>query len=362
MRNSNLFNLQHHRSKHAAAFSLIELIISMALMVIIGGIIASIIAANFKILREVSDRKKFVSRGLQAVNLFQREVGMLTDSTNIVTADDQTFSFNDKFGNTWEYDITSSDFTRKALAGTARILATPVVNASTGFQYFEADNAELTSTPLSASDLKLVRLVKLKLTMDDGYGGVSLLAVVYPENLVSTINHWTNEAKMIEIANSIADSKEGASTLSRERIHAQSGFGFSLIAVIIAIVMGLTVSLVFRQVTTMSEELAVIYSASQARWSAMSGIEWGSFKAELGEDDVLGTFNFFNSSITIDTSAADEAGTPLATNFYRIMSVGTFAEAECRLRVIAAFSLQEAWADVSIIEQKGDIKKYLHPE
>jgi len=121
--------------------------------------------------------------------------------------------------------------------------------------------------------------------------------------------------------------------------------------------MGLTVSMVFRQVSTQSEELVDVYSASQARWTAISGIEWGTYKAELGEDDVLGTFNFFNSStVTIDTSAADENGTPLTNNFYRIMSVGTFADAESRLRIIAAFSMQEAWADVSIIEQQGDIK------
>ncbi|MBT3252432.1 MAG: hypothetical protein HN995_02665 [Candidatus Marinimicrobia bacterium] len=172
------------RSCWTHGFSLMELIISISLMVIISGILVSIIASNFNILEKVSDRKKVVTRGLSAINLFQRETGMITDSTNIITAEDQKFGFNDKYGNTWEYVVTSSDFTRREVGiGTAKILATPVVNASTTFQYFGGDNAELTSTPLNAADLKLVRLIKLKLTMDDGVDGVSLLSIVYPENL-----------------------------------------------------------------------------------------------------------------------------------------------------------------------------------
>ena len=109
---------------------------------------------------------------------------MITDSTNIVIADDQQLKFNDKYSNTWEYVVTASNFTRQEVGiGSAMTLATPVINGSTSFQYFDGDNAELTSTPLGATDLKLVRLIKLKLTMDDGVEGVSLLSIVYPENL-----------------------------------------------------------------------------------------------------------------------------------------------------------------------------------
>jgi len=130
----------------------------------------------------------------------------------------------------------------------------------------------------------------------------------------------------------------------------QAGFGMSLIAITIAIIMGISAAVYFRQVSTQTLQLQDMYSASQAHWTAMSGIEWGIYKSELGEDDVLGTFDFYNSSVTIDTSAFDENGTPLTTNWYRVMSVGTHGDAESRMRIIAAFSLQTAWADVSIIE------------
>jgi len=154
-------------------------------MVIIGGIFAGIISANFRILGEVSDRKKLVTRGLSAVNLFQREAGMITDSTNVLIAQSQKFQFSDKYSNTWEYAVTSSNLTRQEIGvGSAMTLASPVINGSTTFQYFDGDNSELTGSPgLSAGDLKLVRLIKLKLTMDDGSEGVSLLSIVFPENM-----------------------------------------------------------------------------------------------------------------------------------------------------------------------------------
>lgn len=130
----------------------------------------------------------------------------------------------------------------------------------------------------------------------------------------------------------------------------QGGFGFSLMAVVVTVLMGLTVTLFFQQVSTQSAEMGNLYAASQARWAAMSGIEWGLYKAELGEDDVSGTFDFYNSTVTIDTSSLDEAGNPLTTYYYRVMSEGVVDQAERRLRIIAAFSLQTAWADVSIIQ------------
>ncbi len=63
--------------KNGSGFTLLELVISMTMMVIVSGLLASIIAVNFNVMRDVSDRKKLVTRGLSAVNLFQRELGML---------------------------------------------------------------------------------------------------------------------------------------------------------------------------------------------------------------------------------------------------------------------------------------------
>ncbi|MEA3286755.1 MAG: prepilin-type N-terminal cleavage/methylation domain-containing protein [Candidatus Marinimicrobia bacterium] len=170
--------------KFASGFTLIELIISIILMGIISGLLASIIAVNFSTMAEISDRKKLVTRGMLAIDLFERELGMLKDSTNLVIADDQQIQFNDKYGNTWDYSVSSATFTRQEVGvGSAITLASPVINADTEFHYFDGDNNELTSLPLSSTNLKLVRLIKLILAMDDGGTGVFLMSIVYPENL-----------------------------------------------------------------------------------------------------------------------------------------------------------------------------------
>jgi len=172
------------RLRTNSGYTLIELIIAILLMGIVAGLLSSIIAVNFDTLAQVSERKKLVTRGMLAVNLFERELGMLIDSTNIVTADDQQFRFNDKYGNTWEYKVTSDEFTRQEITvGSALALASPVVNADTKFKYYSKSNTELTSVPLSATNRKLVRLVKLVLVMDDGNTGISLMSIVYPENM-----------------------------------------------------------------------------------------------------------------------------------------------------------------------------------
>lgn len=171
------------KDHNTRGFTLIELIISMGLIVITSGILASIIALNFNVMEDLSNREKLLTRGTLAIMLFEREAGMITDSTNILIADDQDFRFSDKYSNTWEYSVSSTNLTRLEVGvGTAKTLASPVINAQTKFQYFKADNTELTAVPLSAANRKLIKLVKLKLVMDDGNNGVSLIAGVYPEN------------------------------------------------------------------------------------------------------------------------------------------------------------------------------------
>ncbi len=170
-------------------FTLMELIISMSLIVIVSGILVSIISINFNILDEVSDRKKLVTRGVLALTLFERELGMLKDSTSIVYASASQLKFDDNYGNTWEYTISGNTFTRQEVGvGSAQILASPVSNSITKFQYYKGDNTELTSFPLSNNNLKLARLIRLRLVMDDGGDGVSLLSSVYPENY-KVFNH-----------------------------------------------------------------------------------------------------------------------------------------------------------------------------
>jgi len=135
----------------------------------------------------------------------------------------------------------------------------------------------------------------------------------------------------------------------------QAGFGLTLIAITIAIVMGLTASMFFRQTSTQSAELADMYSASQARWAALSGIEYGLLKAELGEADISGTYSFYNSTIVIDTLESYVNGGTLPDFLYTGTSRGTSGDAIRDFSFLSKKSLRAIWGDVSIIEGTGDV-------
>ncbi len=176
-----------HKSR--AAYTLIELIIAMTILGLLSGVLVSIISVNFNVMTQVSDRKKLITRGMLATNLFQRELGMLKTTDNILIADDQQLKFSDAYGNTWEYLITGNQLTRQEVGvGSAQILASPIINAESEFSYYAQDNSGLTSTPLNGANRGLVTLVKLNLVMDYNGDGIVLMAIVYPENF-KVFNH-----------------------------------------------------------------------------------------------------------------------------------------------------------------------------
>lgn len=171
--------------RRIAGFTLIEMIISIILISIVSGLLASIIGVNFKILSNISDRKKLITRGLQAAELFRREAGLIKSTSFILTATDTHFRFTDPYGNTWEYVLTGTTLTRQQVGvGSAMLLATPILGASSSFSYTGADNSDLGSSPT----LSQINLITLKLVMDDGESGTTLLTAVYPENF-KIFNH-----------------------------------------------------------------------------------------------------------------------------------------------------------------------------
>jgi len=161
-----------------SGFSLIEMVIAITLVAILSGILISIIAVNFTTIEEVSDRKKLVTRGMQALNLFQREFGLIRHTDDIMVATSSQFKFVDVYENTWDYTISGNSLFREQVGGGggALTLASPILNSDTEFSYFAEDNS-------TTSNISEIRLVKLMLVMDDGSTGIPLMSVVYPENM-----------------------------------------------------------------------------------------------------------------------------------------------------------------------------------
>ncbi len=136
----------------------------------------------------------------------------------------------------------------------------------------------------------------------------------------------------------------------------EAGFGMTLIAITIAIIMGISVSVYMQQVSTQSLQFQDIYTAKQAHWSALSGLEFGFQKSEIGEANFGGPYNFYNSVISIDTSETNETGGALAEFRYRVISRATYGDSKRNLRILAKMSMKTVWGDVSLIEGSGDVQ------
>mgnify|MGYP002631245228 CR=1 FL=1 len=142
---------------------------------------------------------------------------------------------------------------------------------------------------------------------------------------------------------------------NRLETNLESGFGVTLIAVTIAVVMGLAVSIYMRQISTQGLQYQDMYTASQARWAALSGVEFGLYKSELGEADVSGSYPFYNSLITIDTLESNTGGGALPDFWYMVTCRGSYGDSYTDMRFFSKKSMKAVWGDVSIIEGTGNV-------
>lgn len=172
------------RPENSRGFTLIEAIVAVILMGIISGLIATVIATTIDTLADVRDRARIVTSGASAIAFFEREVRMMGADTALLIADDDQLRFNDRWGNTIEYTISSGKLYRQIVGvGSAQVQATPIVTANCSFLYYKIDNSELSSIPLGSSDRQDTRLIELRLVLDDGQSGIPYLVRVFPENL-----------------------------------------------------------------------------------------------------------------------------------------------------------------------------------
>jgi len=86
----------------------------------------------------------------------------------------------------------------------------------------------------------------------------------------------------------------------------EQGFIVSVTAVIIAVILGLLVLYFSNSISLNVVSTANTYSSSQARWSAISGVEDIIMKLNAtGLADIAGTYPFYNGDIIIDTTTID---------------------------------------------------------
>ena len=81
----------------------------------------------------------------------------------------------------------------------------------------------------------------------------------------------------------------------------EQGFVVSVTAVVMSVILGSMVLYFSNSVTTNVTSSSNNFSSSQARWSAISGMELIFRQLPFGPENIAGVYPFYNGSITIDT-------------------------------------------------------------
>ncbi len=165
-------------------FTMVEAIIGIFLIGILSGIVSVVLNASFKIAAGIQTRKTMLIDGSISVNKFSREYGQVIDKNSLQYANEKLIRFSIGQGITLEYELDNTKLYRKIVGyGQKKILTQSVVDGSSMFTYYDRDNNQLLSIPLSADDRKKVWMVELILYLINNDETISFLASVFPENL-----------------------------------------------------------------------------------------------------------------------------------------------------------------------------------
>ena len=86
-----------------------------------------------------------------------------------------------------------------------------------------------------------------------------------------------------------------------KKLKNDKGFIVSVTAIITAVILGIMALFFSKSIALNVTSSANNYSSSQARWSAISGMEHTIYKLVVGLDDIAGFYPFYNGNITVDT-------------------------------------------------------------
>ncbi len=129
-------------------------------------------------------------------------------------------------------------------------------------------------------------------------------------------------------------------------IRNERGFIVSVTAIVIAVILGLLVLYFSNSIKLNVTSTANIYSSSQARWTAISGVEDIIVKLKsTGLEDIAGTYPYYNGNIIIDTATIDVVN--------KIMQITSRGEHSSSNRIFSLI-IQVAAGDTVIEEDFND--------
>ncbi len=170
-------------SRKSEGYTLIELIVSTALIGIVASILVYVMVSIIGILQDNQVRKQLLMDGYNATAKFVRECELIDKEADLLSASTDQVQFITNISDSYftiTYQIINGELQRTVDAGSPVILT---ANVSGQFEYYTKNHISL-APPLSSAQLVTVRRVRLILNMlNDGGGTVYIYTVdAFPEN------------------------------------------------------------------------------------------------------------------------------------------------------------------------------------
>jgi len=160
--------------KKNQGYSLLELVLIIAIVGIIAGIVARFFVQGFNIYDFVDERKTIVRESRLAIHFMNRDFRQVRGNNGVDIAAANQFKYWDYNNNEIMYQFSNGEIKRKGYALSENV-------KSFQFRYLKADGGYLT-VPVTSDSLIFIWNVESEFTVEDGDHSKRFVVRVYPRN------------------------------------------------------------------------------------------------------------------------------------------------------------------------------------
>ena len=173
------------KKRWQAGFTLIELVISLAIMGVIGLLAVDMLSQGAKIYVDQSIKKKFNSQSRSAFWHIQQHLRNQTDAANYFQSGPASLSISEGTNSTVTYRILNDGTLTFEKNSTTYTLADGISYSESGFSYFDSDYNDITpaaGNTLSEVQARNVHLAKINICFTEQEDTLELSTHMYPNN------------------------------------------------------------------------------------------------------------------------------------------------------------------------------------
>jgi len=169
--------------KNNSGYTLIELIVSTALIGIVASLLVYILVAIIGVLGENRVRKQLLMDGYNATSKFVREFELVDNESDLLLGYSNQIQFITNIEGSYytiTYLISGTDLYRTVGSGSPVLIST---NVTGQFEYYTKDHTYVPTPLTTSAQLRSVRRVRLSLNMISGGSTLYVYNVdAFPEN------------------------------------------------------------------------------------------------------------------------------------------------------------------------------------